>query len=230
MKRRSGPILCYGLIANLKSDQITWCKEDQIWTLRLNRPEKANALSIEMLHSLNTCISDAAKDPLLRVLIITGAGERVFCAGADLSELDSDIDSPQNLIWDELSRSLNSLPLLTIAMINGHCIGGAMTLALSCDIRVSVDHASFSYPVLQNGILPGSQDAERMQALIGPGRTSALLLGGQKIDAALASTWGLVDYLVEQQELSQCVTSLAQTAAQSDAEHLAAMKRLCRGR
>ena len=202
---------------------------DGVVQIVLSRPDRRNALSSSMVADLTDELTRLDADDDVRVITIRGAGPD-FCAGADLSELDSDIDSPQNLIWDELSRSLNSLPLLTIAMINGHCIGGAMTLALGCDIRVSVDHASFSYPVLQNGILPGSQDAERMQALIGPGRTSALLLGGQKIDAALASTWGLVDYLVEQQELSQCVTSLAQTAAQSDAEHLAAMKRLCRGR
>jgi enoyl-CoA hydratase/carnithine racemase len=211
------------------SNQIVCDKNGPLWTLRLNRPNKANALSVEMLETLKTRLVEAAEDPALRTLIITGTGERVFCAGADLSELIREPDDVQDSLWNDVSGALNSLPLLTIAMINGHCIGGAMTLALGCDIRVSVPQASFSYPVLQNGILPGVEDVSRMRALIGPGRTSAILLAGQKINAEQALMWGLVDYLAEQQELEALVRTLAQTATESAGDHLVAMKQLCRG-
>ena len=211
------------------SNQIVCDKNGPLWTLRLNRPNKANALSVEMLEALKTRLVEAAEDPALRTLIITGTGERVFCAGADLSELIREPDDAQDSLWNDVSGALNSLPLLTIAMINGHCIGGALTLALGCDIRVSVPQASFSYPVLQNGILPGVEDVSRMRALIGPGRTSAILLAGQKINAEQALMWGLVDYLAEQQELEALVRTLAQTATESAGDHLVAMKQLCRG-
>jgi enoyl-CoA hydratase/carnithine racemase len=213
----------------MKSDHIICDKNGPVWTVRLNRPNKANALSIDMLEALRTCFSEAANDSALRVLVVTGAGNRVFCAGADLSELKREPDDSQDALWSDVSGALNSLPLLTIALINGHCIGGAMTLALGCDIRISVPQASFSYPVLQNGILPGVEDTARMRALIGPGRTSAILLAGQKIDAEQALMWGLVEYLAEQQELESLAKTLAQTATESDGDHLAAMKRLCRG-
>jgi enoyl-CoA hydratase/carnithine racemase len=213
----------------MKSDLIHCHKTEKVWTLKLNRPDKANALSIEMLAALKTCFAEAASDSMLRALTLTGSGGRVFCAGADLSELKRDPDDLQDALWNDVSESLNSLPLLTIALINGHCIGGAMTLALGCDIRISVPQASFSYPVLQNGILPGVEDVSRMRALMGPGRTSAILLAGQKIDAGQALMWGLVDYLAEQQELEALAQALAQTATESDGDHLAAMKRLCRG-
>jgi enoyl-CoA hydratase/carnithine racemase len=213
----------------VNSNQIACDKNGPLWMLRLNRPNKANALSVEMLETLKTRLVEAAEDSALRTLIITGTGERVFCAGADLSELKREPDNTQDSLWKDVSGALNSLPLFTIAMINGHCIGGAMTLALGCDIRVSVPQASFSYPVLQNGILPGVEDVSRMRALIGPGRTSAILLAGQKINAEQALMWGLVDYLAEQQELEALVRTLAQTATESAGDHLVAMKQLCRG-
>ena len=213
----------------MKSNLVHCHKTEKVWALELNRPDKANALSIEMLEALKTCFAEAASDARLRALTLTGSGERVFCAGADLSELKREPDDLQDTLWNDVSVALNSLPLLTIAMINGHCIGGAMTLALGCDIRVSVPQASFSYPVLKNGILPGVEDVSRMRALMGPGRTSAILLAGQKIDAEQALMWGLGDYLAEQQELESLVRTLAQTATESTGDHLAAMKQLCRG-
>jgi enoyl-CoA hydratase/carnithine racemase len=213
----------------MKSKLVICNKKGPVWNVMLNRPEKANALSIEMLEALKTCFSEAAADKAIRALTVTGAGTRVFCAGADLSELKREPGELQDARWNDVSETLNSLPVLTIALINGHCIGGAMTLALGCDIRVSVPQTIFSYPVLQNGILPGAEDAARLRALIGSGRTSIILLGGQKIDVEQALAWGLVDYIVEPRELEELAGKLSQTAAQSNREHLAEMKRLCRG-
>jgi enoyl-CoA hydratase/carnithine racemase len=104
-----------------------------------------------------------------------------------------------------------------------------MTLMLGCDIRISVPQARFSYPVLQDGSLPGALDAERLRALIGPGRCSALLLGAQRIHGERALNWGLVDYMVERPALSNLGATLALVATQAEAEHLAEIKRLCRG-
>ena len=194
----------------------------------LNRPDKANMLNIEMLQTLKAHFAAAAEDPELRTLILTGAGERVFSSGADISASKRQAHI-QNVLWNEVGAALNSLPLLTIALVNGHCIGRAMTLALGCDIRVGVPQARFSYPVLQSGAMPGAQDMERLRAMIGPGRTSALLLGGQRIHGERALNWGLVDYVVERPALENLSTALSLVATQSEAEHLGNIKRLCRG-
>ena len=104
-----------------------------------------------------------------------------------------------------------------------------MTLVLNCDIRISVPQARFAYPVLQSGTLPGARNMECLRALIGPGRTAALLLGGQRIHGERALSWGLVDYLVERPALANLASTLSLVATQADADHLAEIKRLCRG-
>lgn len=212
----------------MNPDQIICDKKAKVWTLTLNRSNRANTLNIESLQILKVHLAAATQEPALRALILTGTGERVFCSGAE------SVDSKRNayiqeVLWDEVGEALNALPLLTIALVNGHCIGRAMTLILGCDIRVSISQARFSYPSLQDGTLPGSRDMERLRAIIGPGRSSALLLGGQRIHGERALNWGLVDYIVERQALTSLATGLSLLATQSDAEHLAELKRLCRG-
>ena len=201
-------------------------RDNGLLLVTLNRPEKANALSGAMLECLCSIFAEAKDDTGLRALVLSGAGEKVFCAGADLSEQETVAD---NEIWDRMAEALNGLKILTVAAINGPCVGGGMTLALGCDLRLAVPSTHFAYPVLRNGVLPGARDAERLQALIGPGRTSMLLLGGARVTAEEARAWGLVDRLVERSELEAAVSELCSAALTADGEHLAAMKRLCRG-
>ena len=212
----------------MTTDLIICDKQDKVWTIMVNRSDKANILNVEMLQTMKAHFAAAVQEPTLRALIVTGTGERVFCSGAEALESRRQ-DYIQSLLWDEVGEALNALPLLTIALINGHCIGRAMTLTLGCDIRIGVPQARFSYPVLQEGSLPGAQDMKRLRALIGPGRSSALLLGGQRIHGERALNWGLMDYMVERPALANLATTLSLVATQSDAEHLAEIKRLCRG-
>ena len=212
----------------MKADHIICDKKDKIWTIGLNRPDKANMLNIEMLQILKAHFAAATQEPALRALILTGTGERVFCSGAEPSEAKRQARI-QEVLWNEVGEALNALPLVTVALINGHCIGRAMTLMLACDLRVGIPQARFSYPSLHDGTLPGLQDMERLRALIGPSRTSALLLGGQRIHGDRALDWGLVDYIVERPALANFGKTLTLLATQSDADHLAEIKRLCRG-
>ncbi len=193
----------------------------------IDRPEKANALTHAMLRRLIAIFRDAPEDPSLRVLMLEGAGGRVFCGGADLSELSTDPHDPGHALWEGLSDSLAALPILTIALINGPCIGGGMTLALGCDIRLAAPEAVFGYPVLRNGVLPEIRDAARLRALIGSGRSSLILLGGTRVAAAEAEAWGLVDRIVPREELMPAADELSQAALAADRGHLAAIKRLC---
>ena len=132
--------------------------------LTLNRPEKANALNRAMRQALIDHLQAAAKDEALRALVITGTGIRAFCAGADLKEPGGLGDET----WETLAAALAGVPVLTVAAINGHCIGGGLTLALGCDLRLAVPQASFGYPVLRNKVLPGQIDAARLRALPRP--------------------------------------------------------------
>ncbi len=203
-------------------------RQGSLWRVTLSRPEKANALTRAMLHRLHEIFLAAASDGALRALTITGSGERAFCGGADLSELSRDPEDPKDAIWDVMAEALASLPVLTLALINGACIGGGMSLALGCDIRASVPQAIFAYPVLRNGLLPGRQDSARLHALIGPGRSSLLLLGGARIDADEAAGWGLVDRVVERPLLSRTAGELLETALEAEPLHLATLKKRCR--
>ncbi len=213
----------------MTSDRIVCERHQGMLKVTLNRPEKANALSRDMLVRLHEVFTAAAEDADLRAMTITGAGERAFCGGADLAELSKQPDDPKAAIWDEVARALEQLPILTVAMINGACIGGALTLALGCDIRIAVPQATFAYPVLRNGLLPGAVDSARLRALIGPGQTSLILLAGARIEAEAALACGLIDRLVYPDKLAASAASLCAVALEAERGHLAAMKALCRG-
>ncbi|WP_171236224.1 enoyl-CoA hydratase/isomerase family protein [Ruegeria sp. HKCCA6837] len=204
------------------NDLIMAQREGACLTVTINRPAKANSLTPQMLVSLRDVFLEAGSDTALRAVIITGACGRVFCAGADLNTLSIDVNGPDP--WDEMAEALRAIPVLTLAAINGPCIGGGMTLALSCDIRVCVPEARFSYPVLKNNVLPGQYDVNRMHALIGPGRSAVILLGGDAVSAEDAAMWGLVDRMVTREVLTDTCQTLCAPAIASADGHLKTLK------
>ncbi len=201
-------------------------REGACLTVTINRPDKANSLTKDMLVALRDIFCATVGDSELRAVIITGAGGRVFCAGADLNTLYDDLDGPDP--WDEMAEALRAVPVLTLAAINGPCIGGGLTLALGCDIRVCVPEARFAYPVLKNNVLPGQYDVDKLQALTGPGRSAAILLGGDVVGADDAAAWGLVERLVQQDILTETCRSLCATAMAADGAHLKTLKAMLR--
>lgn len=191
-------------------------KEDGLWIITINRPDKANSLTEAMLTELAE-IAESAGDA--RALILTGTG-KVFSAGADLEEARAGLAlSP---VWERLSSALAGLPCLKIAALNGTLAGGANGMVLACDLRISVPGAKFFYPVMKLGFLPQPSDPKRMAALIGPARTKLILMGGQKITAQEAYDYGLVDRIVAPQDLMQ-------TARDLTADTLAAKPEIARG-
>ncbi len=196
--------------------------------MTLNRPHKANAMNRALAQRLLDLCEDSRCDPQLRAVVITGAGERTFCAGADLSEIALGGRGPDNSVWGEVPNALAALDVLTVAAINGACVGGGLTLALACDIRISVPEANFGYPVLRNKLIPFKTDCDRLRALVGPARSSVLLLAGEKVAAAEAKDWGLVDRIVTRDRLAEVSQDLCAGACAADREQLAAIKRLCR--
>ncbi len=202
-------------------------REGTLLTVTINRANKANALTTEMLVALRDIFRATAHDDTLRAVLITGAGGRVFCAGADLNTLYDETAGPDP--WDEMAHALRAVPVLTLAAINGPCMGGGLTLALGCDIRIAVPKARFSYPVLKNSVLPGQYDVDRLRALTGPGRSAAILLGGDVVNAEEAALWGLVDRLIPQSNLIDTCRDLCATALAADGAHLKTLKSMLKG-
>ena len=196
-------------------------KDDGVWTVTINRPEKANSLTLEMLQELAQIARDA-KDA--RVLILTGAG-KVFSAGADLEAARAGLAiSP---IWEEVSGAIADLRCLTIAALNGTLAGGAMGMALACDVRLAVPNAKFFYPVMKLGFLPQPSDPARMRALIGPARTKLILMGGQKILANEALAFGLIDRICSAETLLTEAEEILADSNIADPDLAAQIKQMC---
>jgi enoyl-CoA hydratase/carnithine racemase len=196
-------------------------KEDGLWIVTINRPDKANSLTGEMLERLCEIFEGATE---ARVVILTGAG-KVFSAGADLDEARAWLaTSPRG---DRLSGAVAALPGLTIAALNGTLAGGANGMALACDIRLAVPGAKFFYPVMKLGYLPQPSDPGRMAALIGPSRTKLILMGGQKNLADEALSVGLVDRVIDG-DVVEAARAIAADTLAAKPEIAAGIKDLCR--
>jgi enoyl-CoA hydratase/carnithine racemase len=152
-------------------------QDGALWRVTLNRPDKANALTREMLAELRDIARAAAE---AKVLVLTGAG-KVFSAGADLEAARAGLATDP--VWEELSGALAALPCFTIAALNGSLAGGAFGMALACDLRIAVPTAKFFYPVMKLGFLPQPSDPGRLAALVGPARAKLILMGGAKLSA-----------------------------------------------
>jgi enoyl-CoA hydratase len=193
-------------------------KEGGLWIATINRPEKANSLTREMLLRLAE-IAEAAQEA--KVLILTGTG-KVFSAGADLDEARAGLATDP--VWERLSGALATLPALTIAALNGTLAGGAFGMALACDLRVSVPGAKFFYPVMKLGFLPQPSDPKRLAALVGPARAKLILMAGQKIGTPEAMAIGLIDRVCE--EPLDEARILAADALGAEPSHIAGIKGL----
>ena len=191
--------------------------------LRLSRPDKANALTAAMLMALEAAVAEAAGS---RALILTGEG-RVFSAGADLAEMQEGLGL--NPVWERVSSAIARFPGLTIAALNGTLAGGAMGMALACDLRIAVPGAHFFYPVMRLGHKPQPSDPARLAALVGPSRARMILLAGQRIGADEALAWGLIDRIVASEAVMDQAMALAADALAADQSHVAALKRMTRG-
>lgn len=196
-------------------------KAGGLWTVTINRPDKANSLTRAMLEQLAETAEAAAGQA--RVLVLTGRG-KVFSAGADLDEARAGLATDP--VWERLSGAVAALPCLTIAALNGTLAGGAMGMALACDLRLAVPGAKVFYPVMKLGFLPQPSDPARLAALVGPARAKMILMAGAKIEAEEARDWGLIDRIVPPEALAETVASLAADALGATADHVAGIKAL----
>jgi len=185
-------------------------------TLVLNRPDKANALTGEMLDGLIGAVADNRD---ASVLILTGAG-KVFSAGADLAAVRTGLATSP--MWEAVSGAIAGFSGFTIAALNGTCAGGALGMALACDCRLAVPGAEFFYPVMRLGFLPQPSDPGRLRALIGPARAKLVLMGGARLTSEQALAFGLVDALAG--DVMGAARGLAADALAAEQRHVKAIK------
>ena len=187
------------LASALKLENVIYEKKDPIAYLRLNRPKVLNALNKVTINELQAAFMDARDDAAIRGVILTGAGEKAFAAGADIAEIvnNTAVEAEQATRRGQaLTDLIENLGKPVIAAVNGFALGGGCELAMSCAIRIAGESAKFGQPEVKLGVMPGYGGTQRMPRLVGKGRALKLILSGDIIDAAEAFRIGLVDELV----------------------------------
>ncbi|MED4970174.1 enoyl-CoA hydratase [Parageobacillus toebii] len=187
--------------------------ENGIAIITLNRPESANALSTALLYELSHLLYDLAFRRDVRVVIFTGAGEKVFCAGADLKERsgmnETEVRKTVALIRETINQ-IEELPQPVICALNGSAFGGGLELALACDIRVAADTAQLGLTETSLGIIPGAGGTQRLPRLIGKGKAKELIFTAKRITAKEAEQIGLVEYVVPRDQLMEKAMEIAE--------------------
>ena len=198
--------------------QIEHSIENNIAMIKLNRPERFNALGIRIVEELGRALDEIEVSEEVRTVILTGAGDRAFCSGVDLKErreMDTDERWAHNRALNAFSERLARIQVPTIAAINGLAFGGGFEMTLACDFRISADHAEFALPEVGIGIIPGSGGTQRLPRLIGPTRAKELILTARRIDAETALGMGIVSRVVSKDELLEKARALAEETAKN---------------
>jgi len=186
--------------------------EDHVATVRLDRAEALNAISGEMANELAGALLQAAANPSTWVVVLTAAGEKAFCVGADLKERNQLDDAGwmrNRILMRSMFDSLRALPQPTIASVFGYALGGGFELVLNCDLVVATHDATFGLPEVTVGIVPGGGGTQLLPRKAGLGRAKELIFTGRRISGEEAMTMGLVQRLVERDALASATMELA---------------------
>ncbi|HXR85152.1 MAG TPA: enoyl-CoA hydratase-related protein [Hanamia sp.] len=172
--------------------------EDHILTITINRPDKLNALNQTVLNELDHAMDEVYKDKNIRAVIITGAGEKAFVAGADIAEfvaVKDDEGASLSKKGQDIFFKIENCPRPVVAAVNGFALGGGCELAMACHFRLASIHAKFGQPEVNLGLIPGYGGTQRLTMLIGKGKAMELMMTGNIITADEAKTLGLVNYV-----------------------------------
>ena len=187
-------------------------KDGPLATIIFNNPKALNALTVATFCGLEKLLNELEQDAAVRVVILTGAGEKAFIAGGDighLGNLDADGAREFALLAQRVINQIETFPKPVIAAINGYALGGGCELAMGCDLRIAADSAKFGQPEVKLGIIPGFAGTQRLARLVGKGRAKELVFTGEMIDAAEAYRIGLVNRVVAKEQLLEEARSLA---------------------
>lgn len=188
--------------------------EADVLTITINRPDKLNALNQMVMQEIDQAIAAAETDEKVKAVIITGSGPKSFVAGADISEFQG-LNNEQGM---ELARKgqdvffrIENCKKPVVAAVNGFALGGGCELAMACHFRLASENAKFGQPEVNLGLIPGYGGTQRLVHLVGKGRAMELLMTGNMVDAQTALQYGLVNYVVPQEELLNKTKSILQT-------------------
>jgi len=188
---------------------------DRIGLLTINRPDKRNALNATVRRELVEALDGWRHDDAVRVVVITGAGEKAFIAGADIAEFAerTPVEQRAALTGRRIYEEIAAFPKPVIAMINGYALGGGCEVALACDLRIAARSARLGQPEIKLGLIPGGGGTQRLPRLVGFGRAMRMVLTGEIVDATEAERIGLVDAVFDDAELESGTFAMAQTIA-----------------
>ncbi len=211
------------------SDPVHCTIEDGVATVTLANPP-LNLVTLGLTARLDALLDELAANPEARVLVLTGTGERAFCAGSDISEF-SDLTAPGVVLEKKLNREnqayskVDDFPKPTIAAIRGLAFGGGLELAVCCDLLIVEENVRLALPEIKLGVFPGSGGTVRVTRRIGEGRAKEMMFTGEPIDAQTALAWGLVNRVVPKGEALATAQALARTLAERPNRALQACKR-----
>lgn len=200
------------------TDKVIARRNGNVGYVIFNNPERRNAMSLEMWEACTAAMTDYAKDPNIRVVVLTGAGDKAFVAGADISKFGDERASEEgvrkyNEAVEAAYASVHEFPKPTIAQIRGFCVGGGMGLASCCDLRIASEDARFAVPAAKLGLGYGYPGVKRLMDIVGPSFTKEIFFTARLFDAMEAVEMGLVNRLVENHELESYVKDYAATIA-----------------
>ena len=191
-------------------------RRDRVATITINRPEKRNALNIQTRAEGAAVLDELRADDAGRVVVLTGAGDKAFIAGADIAEFAerTAIQQREGMLDRSLFNTIDAFPKPIIAMVNGYCLGGGCEVALACDLRIASDRASFGQPEINLGIIPGGGGTQRLARLVGEGKAMEMILSGEIINAEMALQIGLVNHVVPADQLGAKTMEMANRIAE----------------
>ncbi len=187
-------------------------KSEGIATITINRPQALNALNEETLKEISSRLADARRDENIKVIVFTGAGDRAFCAGADLNMMKGkSAYNGMHLSYrgQQLTLEIEELQKPVIAALNGYTLGGGLELAMACDIRIASENAQLGQPEVAVGLIPGWGGTQRLPRLVGKGKAKEMIFTGGRVDAQTAEQLGLVNKVVPLDQLKLVVEELA---------------------
>ena len=192
-------------------------RHEECALIRLNRPQALNALSFALLRELGQVL-DAVAESDARALLVTGAGEKAFCAGADIGELTERTLVEQKRgaeLGQAVMAKLDRLPIPSVALVNGYAFGGGLELAMACTFRLATPNAKMGLPEIRLGLIPGYGGTQRLPRLVGEARALEMIMTGRSVDARTALDWGLVNRVVESGPLESALAFVREFAGHS---------------
>lgn len=197
---------------NQRFEQIEVGTERGVATVTLNRPDRYNALGSLIVEELTGALEGIEGSGEIRVLVLTGAGDKAFCSGVDLkerAEMDADERWSHNRALNAFAERLSRLQIPTIAALNGLAFGGGLEISLACDFRIAAEDATFALPEVGIGIVPGAGGTQRLPRLVGPAKAKEMILTGRRVNAEAALEMGLIGKVVPAGSLPEKAKELA---------------------